>query len=192
MPDTAYTSITSQGIARAAVTIHGAQQDEQEFALTLSVIRAAGPLDTVLEIGSWKGGSLYAWSRLASQVITVTLPDRAAEPFNPHGARIIWGDSTHTGTQARVRETLAGTDPDLIWVDGGHDEDTARSDIEWALSMTRHGIIGVHDICLHNRFPDIGVHRAWNSVKHLRASVEIVRNAMTTPGTGLLLPRYPG
>ena len=177
-----------RGVALDAVRRHGAQQDPWELEAVLTILRYQVRPAVILEIGSWAGGTLYAWAQTGAQVIAVTLPEHAAEPFTAHGAAVVWGDSTDPGVQATVASALPAGRADFVWVDGGHDAATAAADIAWACQLAPHGVVGVHDINLYRRHPSEQVRTAWDAARAGRPHIEIARDPDTTPGTGLLWP----
>lgn len=173
-------------IARDAIEFHGAQHDTWELATLLEVVDFMVRPKSVVEIGSWRGGSLYAWSRLLHTVIAVTLPERAADPFNSHGATVIWGDSHNVVTQKILAGLLGDQPPGLVFIDGDHSEDGARADLELAHRIAPDGVIAMHDINLHHRHPDVGVRKVWDQAAASWPHMTIERDPATAPGVGLL------
>ena len=181
------------GIAAEAIHKHGALQDEWEMATMLQLVHDyVDPMDhdyvdpmNLVEIGSHTGGSLYAWQKATSaRVLAVTLTRQ--DLWNSWGAIVIEGDSTNRRTQQAVFDALNGSRPEVVFVDGGHDEFTCRSDIDFATQLIVEGLIIVHDINLHIRFRDSGVRRVWDQVRHRFPSMEIVNKPNEDPGVGLL------
>lgn len=78
-------------LAEQAITWHHANQDEDSLTAFLAWLPVRG---SILEIGSYCGGTLWLWSRVFARVTAITLPSQcASHPFDGHGARVIWGDS---------------------------------------------------------------------------------------------------
>lgn len=175
-------------IAAAAVDGHGAQHNRTELAMLLAVVHQVIKPRLMVEIGSWRGGSLYAWSRLAIPVVAVTLPEKAAEPFRSHGARMVWGNSHDPGVQAQLLAQLGGKYVDLVFIDGDHTETGARQDLDLAARLAPGGVIVMHDINLHRRHPDVGVRRVWDKVAAWQPTMVLEANPDTAPGVGVLFP----
>lgn len=178
-------------IAEKAIHGYGALQDEWELAMLLHMARQHHPT-TMLEIGSYTGGSLYAWKMALPycRIHAVTIGDNAS--FHSWGASMIFGDSTDPEVQARVWDKV-GDGVDFVFVDGGHDEPTAYSDVEFAFKLTAqsHGLIGIHDINLFYRYPELtGPRHAWNAWRGRRyPHLEIGNVVVEDPGTGLIWNR---
>ncbi len=180
------TDPTAMDIATRAVRDYGALQDGWEFAVLLDLVKQAG-VRTMIEIGSYTGGSLWAWRQVVPNVLAVTM-EAAPGQFHSHGASMIYGDSTSPDVHTRTAQRLGGTQVDFMFIDGGHDWFTAKSDFEWAVSLVEHGIIGLHDINLHLRFPGPefeGPRRLWNETRDLYPTYEIANKDMEDPGVGI-------
>lgn len=177
---------THMRIATKAVQEYGALQDEWEFAQLLEIVRRAG-VTTMLEIGSYTGGSLWAWRQIVPNVLGLTL-EASPGQFRSHGASMVYGDSTTEATQERVEQVLAGRPVDFVFVDGGHDQDTCISDFQWAMRLVKKGLIGIHDINLHIRFPMedfTGPRIVWDTCKQLLPHFEIANKTNEDPGVGI-------
>ena len=157
-----------QDTAARAVTGHGARQDPWELGTVLHILAATKP-QLIVEIGSWAGGSLYAWASTGAHVIGVTLPETRPD-LNPHGADMIWGDSTQPATQQELEAALAGRAPDFFFIDGDHSAGGAENDFRLAMTA-RARIIGFHDI-RHPAFP--GVRDVYEKACQGRRHMEIV------------------
>lgn len=178
------------GLATMAVQKHGALQDEWEFAALMDIVRRAG-VSTMVEIGSYTGGSLWAWRQIVPNVLGVTL-ESAPGQFLSHGASMVYGDSTLPATRSRVEEVLGGRPVDFVFIDGGHDQFTARADMEWALTLVNRGIIGIHDTNLLRRFPGSdfdGPRIVWDWYKEKLPHFEIANKVDEDPGVGIFFIR---
>lgn len=175
----------TMSIAEEAVHHYGALQDEWEFAALLEMVRQRG-VRTMLEIGSYTGGSLWAWRQVVPNVFGVTLcPDGG---FHSHGASMIYGDSTVQDTMSRMVARLDNQPVDFVFIDGGHDVATTRADMRWALILVERGLIGLHDINLHLRFPGPdfeGPRVVWDELRESYPTCEISNETMLDPGVGL-------
>jgi predicted O-methyltransferase YrrM len=135
----------------------------------------------VLEIGTWRGGTLLIWSALASrQVVTCDLeqPDyrrRLYAAFPPPGSscRVVAlaGDSHAPATRERIAAELADEPLDFLFVDGDHTAAGVTADYEAYKGLVRPGgLVAFHDIVERQPLPDSQVHRLW---QRLRAEHEV-------------------
>ncbi len=137
----------------------------------------------VLEIGTGKGGTLLAWSRIASElVISVDLPGgihgggypKAKEKLyrqftidRPGVETIMFRDDSHSlETCERVQGVLAGRTVDFLFIDGDHTYAGVSRDFEvWSRLVTLGGHIALHDILHHPELTDCEVDRFWAELK---------------------------
>lgn len=165
-------------IASEAREQHYAMQHEGEFAVLLALMDCTG-VSTVLEIGGAAGGSAWAFAQLPCMdwITTISLPGKGAVNVAPGIAHeIIYADSTDTLLGGN---TLGRTTYDMIFIDGGHDEVTCRSDYRnFAPLCSPGGLIVFHDI--HG---EPGVAAVWADVKPLYCHAELGGGR---PGTGVL------
>lgn len=175
-------------IARKAIDEFGALQDEWELATVLELVRLH-QVTTIVEIGSYTGGSLWAWRQIVPHVYGVTL-EYHPHMFHSHGASMVYGDSTTQDTRTRLVRALDGRVVDMVFIDGGHDYPTASEDFRWANTLVEKGLIGLHDINLHLRYPSddfIGPRRIWDENKDLFPTYEISNKDMEDPGVGIFV-----
>lgn len=119
-----------------------ALQYEQEIREMLMVILPTAELRTVLEIGTWEGGTAYLWSQLVDRdpdgkVVCVDVEfgsDHEGHPKDwghhippiyrgtPFEKRIveIQGKSDSPDVIRRAEEALGGREVDLLFIDGDH------------------------------------------------------------------------
>jgi len=174
-------------VSVAAVKDHGARQDPWELSVVLGILAGSRP-QLIVEIGSWAGGSLYAWASTGAHVIGVTL-EETRSTLNPHGAEMIWGDTLQPGTRQELEAALAGRVPDFMFIDGGHSAVCAENDFGLAMAA-RARVIGFHDI-RHPAFP--GVRVVYEKACEGRRHMEIVNprppaesGGLDAMGTGLI------
>lgn len=175
-------------LARPAVRDHGAQHDEDELAMLLDLLQGRFPLQSVLEIGCDQGGGLWLWGHVAKRVVAITLHTRTDGAFSAHGARVINASSRLHTSWTRASNLIGDDGANLVFIDGGHDYVTARSDIDLALHYHPHALIIVHDICRRAGLPDIETYLAWERVREQLPHVEVVRSRDHTPGYGIIWP----
>lgn len=141
-----------------------ALQHRAELSALLDYLRDREP-ETVLEIGTFLGGTLYVWARgLAStrQVVTVDEPvwtdlvhegRRSLFPTFDRSVdvHLLYGDSHDDATEAGVGHALAG-EVDLLFLDGDHTYEGVRSDFEtYRRFLADDGVVAFHDVRRHAR-----------------------------------------
>lgn len=173
-------------LSSIAVLRHGANQNIDELDALLTLLFHRGLPRSVVEIGCDTGGSLWLWRQLASVVVAVTLHTRPDRMFEAHGSVVITGDSTDATVQETLRAMLGGVSPSMVFVDGGHDEATVRSDLALAVSLVESGTVVVHDIAAHLYGEWSQVGQVWDEFKQGRRYTEIIHSPGDTPGYGIL------
>jgi predicted O-methyltransferase YrrM len=176
---------------------------------------AAEPPRRLLEIGTWSGGSLFLFSRVATSdahVISVDLPDGEFgggypswktplyRSFARSGQRLdlLRADSHDPRTVEQVRALLGGEQLDFLFIDGDHSYDGVRHDFESYSTLVRPGgLIGFHDIAAP---PDGGpvvaddgslllvgdVPAYWRTIRDRYPSEELIGTAAGCFGIGLV------
>lgn len=137
----------------------------------------------ILEIGTAKGGTLLAWSRIASKlIVSIDLfggaggggYPKAKEKLFHHfvsdrpGVEIVLlrMDSHSLETREHLRKVLAGRTIDFLFIDGDHTYAGVRRDFEiWSELVTPGGHIAFHDILLPPEVRDCGVDRLWAELR---------------------------
>jgi len=157
-------------IADQAIT-NGAQQKPAELAEFLGLLRSCDP-QVIVEIGSYSGGTLYAWTRIAPVVIGI---DNTLNVLRQEfSAQMIIGDSHSTKTVAVLEQRLAGRPIDCLFIDGDHSYDGVRQDYEMYQTLVRPGgLIAFHDIVTHQYALGCEVVKLWCEVRD-ESAVEIV------------------
>jgi predicted O-methyltransferase YrrM len=184
-------------------------QDRRELARLMAKIAELKP-QTVVEVGTAKGGTLFLFSRISSEtatLISVDLPGglygggyprwktQLYKWFAKPGQtlRLIRGNSHDQATVADVEKTLGSRKADVLFIDGDHSYQGVKLDFFNYRSLVRpRGLIIFHDI-LDNKFDqDIKVAPFWRELKKLYATEEIVESydqgvfgigVMTVPDT---------
>jgi predicted O-methyltransferase YrrM len=187
-------------LARQAITRHHAVQRTFELMTLCRRVRRLRPR-RIVEIGTYLGGTLFCWPRLAAAdatIISVDLPgeqfgrndDAAKKTFESYllrGQRLccVRGDSRADGTLADVRSRLEGDAIDFLFIDGDHRYETVRSDFERYRDLVRPGgLIALHDIIADRNVPASQVHRLWGELEQTN-SVEAILDQDSVPGAGM-------
>ena len=176
-------------------------QDRAEFLEFAQLIAPQRPKN-VLEIGTFRGGTLFVLARLSlpdATLISLDLPysgfgsfsRKLQEPLFRSFTRgrqrllLLREDSHSEETRSSVAKALNGP-LDLLFIDGDHSYDGVKSDFEMYSPLVREaGIVAFHDIA--NTRTDYGVGRFWNEVKNSFKFREIVNvSASEAPGIGVL------
>jgi len=174
-------------VAAAAVEPGRAHQHACELARALRIVHAMEPR-VVVEIGSYTGWSLWAWTRVidpGALVISIDLPHRKLDKlassfdknpemlkyFNDFDMHFIRRDSTDPETKEELIKILGKRTIDFLFIDGGHSYETVRSDHDMYTPLVN-GVVGFHDIAQNHR--NCRVIDLWNEIKNDYVSKEFV------------------
>jgi cephalosporin hydroxylase len=171
-------------------------QLESEILTFIEVLKKDPP-NIVLELGTFRGGSLYMWTTVAKEgatLITVDMPackhrdamPAAMEDFIksfgiPRGQEIhiVRGNSQTEETLGKVKAVLKGRPVDFLFIDADHTYKSVIRDFELYSPLVKKngGIIAFHDImpavyCGYT----FGVHTLWAELKKTYKYMEIVEN----------------
>jgi predicted O-methyltransferase YrrM len=153
------------------------------------------PPETVLEIGTGRGGTLFLLARAARQdalLVSLDAPDAVGFGARPEYAararlyrslgrprqRVVFlaADSHLAETLARVRHALAGRLVDVLFIDGDHTFEGVASDFRMYSPLVRSGgLVAFHDIVPGPDEIVGGVPAFWQSVR-APDSVEFVED----------------
>jgi len=176
--------------------VDSVQQREEILALA-NAVDALKP-ETIVEIGTCNGGTLFIWANLASEcVITCDLNvskirDELYSAFPPpdSGCKVIplAGDSHRQEFLEKVKQSLNGRTVDFLFIDGDHTEKGVRSDYKMYSPLVRSGgIIAFHDIVEKQPVPGNQVYYFWKEIKQTTNSEEFVKDyAQTGFGIGII------
>lgn len=157
----------------------------------------------ILEIGTYRGGTLFVFSQLAasdSTLISIDFSMTFLGNFYRLGQKPVFRklirkgqslfmfrkDSHKDKTLEIVRKTLQGHKLDFLFIDGDHSYDGVRMDFEMYSPLLRSGgLIAFHDI-VKSEGPE-EVHRFWNEVKQKYSHQELIHsNGGKSMGIGAL------
>ena len=168
-------------------------QVREEF-LKLLQILAKRQINSMLEIGTNLGGTLFLFTRVINPhalIISLDLPNGPYGggypawriPFyksfsiNDQKMVLLREDSHKPSTLTKVEKILNESPLDFLFIDGDHSYDGVKADFEMYKSLVRPGgIIAFHDICPYTEL-DLGVNRFWNEIKNQIKSVEIIKDS---------------
>ena len=140
------------------------QQNPDEFAALIFLLREHGPHHTFLEIGSASGGACLFLYREVGFVSTISIDDhrhRRAYAQAAHFSQIpnlqqFIGDSHSDEAFRFLQQNLEGK-VDVVFIDGDHTYNGVWQDIQMSRIFCRPGALMV----LHDIVSSEGVYRAW-------------------------------
>ena len=167
----------------------------EEFTKLLNLYVSLAPR-RVLEIGTAKGGSLFAFAALSgpdAHLIGLDYPSRTFggggymlerrwtmyRDFAFPGQRVdlVHADSHAESSLDRVRELLAGEPLDFLFIDGDHSYEGVKADYQMYGPLVRPGgAIAFHDIVGTTPSAVGGVPRFWREVRTAARTEEYVRD----------------
>jgi predicted O-methyltransferase YrrM len=181
-----------RAIASIAVNDHRAIQHTAELAALLSMAEVA-QVRTVLEIGTYAGGTAWAFAQLptVTRVITVDADPQptAAVTLNQTDGKavLVNGHSAASATRHEVVRLLNGTPPDLLFIDAAHDLGSVTDDWQIYGPMVRPGgLVAFHDVEEHRGRPEVEVHHLWQRVRKAYPSVKITAAPGEWAGIGII------
>ena len=179
-----------------------AVQNRREIVALATRVRALDP-QVVVEIGTFKGGTLFLWCQVAKPrlVVSIDLPGgEYGGGFDQRRARLyreflaarpgsemalLRADSHLPATRHALLDKLAGAPIDFLYIDGDHSYDGVRADFEDYATLVRPGgLIAFHDIV--TRTAGHEVHRLWPEIRGRYRHEELVDNPAGNKGLGLL------
>lgn len=147
---------------------------------------------TIMEIGTCYGGTLFPIARVSASdatIISLDFPsgDSGGDysrlhrrilrrlPLSSQRLHIVWADSHSQKTGEQIRQ-LVDRPLDLLFIDGDHSYEGVRQDFEMYAPLVRPGgLIAFHDIAESNNSYD-QVQRFWNEIKGNYQHQEIIEN----------------
>lgn len=179
-------------------------QFEDEFRALARLVERHRP-QTVLEIGTADGGTLFAHARLATPdalVVSIDLPHGEFGGGYPPWRRDLYQrfagpaqklellqlDSHAPSTAQRLEEILEGRRFDYVFIDGDHTLEGVRQDFELCLRFAApDAVVAFHDIVEHPRESECRVHDFWMQVRDRYRFDEFVHDrARQCYGIGVL------
>ena len=168
-------------------------QNKHEILQLLGILHKTKP-KYILEIGTAGGGTLFLFSRIASEdaiLISIDLPGGrfgggypkwkipVYKSFAILNQRIylIRGDSNNTATFGKVKSILGSNKIDFLFVDGDHAYSAVKKDFEMYSTLVKDdGLISFHDIAPGPEERTGGVPEFWEEIKYKYDYREIVED----------------
>jgi predicted O-methyltransferase YrrM len=172
-----------------------------EFVRLLEDVRKLNP-QTVLEIGTHRGGTLYFWARLARPdaiLISIDLPGgKFGGGYSPFRAPIyrrfaqerqklhlMRANSHAQSTLKEAKRLLAGRQIDLLFIDGDHTYEGVKKDWEMYSPLVRSsGLIVFHDVA--GNYGETQVKAFWDAIKPSYTHREYMTHPERLYGIGVL------
>jgi predicted O-methyltransferase YrrM len=157
----------------------GAMQKWRELAPLIGLLRTHR-LETVVEIGTARGGTLWLWCRLADPEAVIVGIDLAAAPglrsyaASQQTLRFLASDSHLAATREALVGILTGRPIDFLMIDGDHTYEGVRRDFElYSPLVAEGGLIAFHDIVRPSHQESCRVDVLWDEIKAGFRHVEI-------------------
>lgn len=179
-----------------------AEQDPWEIKYLAKLVSSRCP-KVIVEIGTYKGGTLFIWTRTnldAELVVSIDLPGgRFGGGYNSRREKFyrlfsidrpnlkmefIRGNSHSVQTVEQLKELLGGRLIDFLYIDADHTFKGVKTDFELYSPLVKEGgLIAFHDIC--NMKPHHEVRFFWEKIKSQYSHIEIL-GPETKTGTGVI------
>ena len=175
-----------------------------EILQLLNIINKEKKPKYILEIGTMGGGTLFLFSRIASDdgvIISIDLPggrfgggySATRKPlFNSFSLKdqkiwLIRKDSHKRETFNEIKNILNGNKIDFLFIDGDHSYEGVKKDFEMYKSLVKNnGMIALHDIVKID-IKDIDVSKFWNEIESKYENIEIIKDRnQNWAGIGLI------
>lgn len=180
--------MTARRLAKRAVKL-GANQKISELTPLVRLLQSRR-LDTVVEIGTARGGTFATWCSLAEPdavLVSIDLPGGAygggyseqdAERFSGYArsrqqVHFLRDDSHAESTRAALAMILDGRSVDFLMIDGDHTYEGVRADYEmYSPFLAEGGLVAFHDILPHPQVPSCRVDQLWEELKATNEHLE--------------------
>ena len=170
---------------------HGAIQDRQEL-LQLVTLLIERKIDSVIEVGTYAGGTLHAWCQIAKgMIVSIDYGDVPRSDFlDWHDPALLWTPKMYSQDPS-LPDLLEKLNPggyDFLFIDGGHSKEDAERDYRNLSPLVKKGgVIAFHDTALIPISPDeaYNVKSFWNEIKQGREYLEL--DSGVNMGMGCLL-----
>jgi cephalosporin hydroxylase len=193
----------SVSLAREAQR-RGAMQKLRELAPLIALLRRRSPR-VVVEVGTARGGTFYAWCQVADPNALLVSIDLPGGPFGggytaddiptfrrygrpEQELHFIRADSHEKETRVMLEKILAGRDVEFLMIDADHTYEGVRRDFEMYAPLVGPGNpIAFHDTLPHPEDSSSEVDRFWNEIREAYRHMEFLDR-----GSEPLGPQYGG
>ncbi len=195
-------STTERYVGRGFYSSIHSVQERSEITALAECVQQLDP-KVVVEVGTYRGGTLYIWCRVAQHpelVVSIDLPggpygggyhqrrSRLYRQFlagRPNARLALLRANSHDPvTLSRLADLLGERRIDLLYIDGDHTYCGVRQDFEmYSPFVRRDGIVAFHDIV--TRTQQCGVHQLWSELRQRYPTQEFVGDG-SGKGIGVL------
>lgn len=203
-------------IARSAVNDHEAAQKIEELAALISFLNSRGAPKVVVEIGSFKGGTLWAWRQAFPEAKIIAIDpvihcppcDRRAAHSNCPRDRVRQNATVYLPRRSDDPQVLNalpvltgsignGGGIGFHFIDGDHSPEAVDNDFaKYSPHTAADGVVALHDILAPaatlpgDGRPSDGVMKFWANVKMMiPQAFEIATEPLDWGGIGVI-PRF--
>jgi predicted O-methyltransferase YrrM len=173
--------LTPRKLAELAI-FYGACQKIAELA-PLIILLQRRKLNTIVEIGTAKGGTFWLWCQLAqptATIISIDLPGgefgggyslEDIERLKTYGQEsqslhFFRANSHHKNTVKILRRVLQEKKIDFLFVDGDHRYVGVKKDFQFYSPLVKNrGLIAFHDILPHSQVKLCQVDKFWREIR---------------------------
>lgn len=176
--------------------------------LRLLKVLSADPPRVVLELGTATGGTLFLFTRVATDEATIVTVDLKGGPFGggylrahrpflrsfaraQQTVRLVTGDSKNPETVDLVKAALGDRSVDFLFIDADHSYQGVSADYRTYTPLVRPGgVIALHDIVPGDPVNVGGVPKFWSEIKSSVSHKELVED-WAQGGFGIAVVRKP-
>jgi predicted O-methyltransferase YrrM len=169
-------------------------QKSRELATLIDFLRGR-EIRNVLEIGGFRGGTMWVWSQLATGHLVCVdffVLEGRMERVSDVDYTLINANSHLAETRDRVVGVLGGESLGLLFIDGDHSYEGVRRDFELYEPLVRKGgVIAIHDTAMpHENTEAHNVIPLWEEVRQRYCHFQIYDPSVEGHwgGIGVLLP----
>ncbi len=162
-------------------------QIQSEFSALVEQVKSESP-KVILEIGTARGGTLFAWSQLASDLVLSCdlngpgykedLYKKLPPPDSNCKIIALQGNSHDPLFKASVKKHLNAQLVDFLFLDGDHTESGVEQDFNDYIEFVRPGgLVAFHDIVERQPYPTNQVYYFWSRIKNNYKFTEYIAEA---------------
>lgn len=177
-----------RSIVETAIDKYKAAQKPEELARLLTLLEKY-ELNSILEIGSDRGGTLFAWEAIAPNATIVSIDKNYSKALRlwRGSEKNIRGDSHNPNV---LKLAMRYAPYDFIFIDGDHSYTGVYMDYHLYSPLSRN-IVALHDICVHTRanWASSQVDRLWQKIAPnfaLNPNLEIINEPTDWGGIGVV------